>query len=386
MKNSGKVIGLVAIALGAGTIYWLWRGPDALEVASPQAPATASVRTSSDTLRFDVNAPQLTFLRIESAPSAPVPMAEPFNARIAYDDNRTARVFSPVAGRVVKIVVEAGQEVKAGDPLLWLDAPDYAQAIADAAKADTDLRNKKEVFERAQQVYAAQGISRKEVQAAEADWHAADAEAQRARARLKNLGSADPAAGGRFVLRAPVDGRVSERKVNAGSEVQVDAADPLFVITDPSHLWVLVDLPERQLGTMQVGQPISIEVDAYPDASFSGTVAVVGGALDAVTRRVQVLCNVENPAPYKLLPQMFARVTPAMTSEEALPRVPNTAVFTQGLYSYLFVEQAPGVLQRRRITPDRQGTEYTWIREGLQAGDRIVTTGALLLNTELDGD
>jgi cobalt-zinc-cadmium efflux system membrane fusion protein len=373
---------LIALAAAAG--YWLWRGPATLDVASPATESSA--RLSSDTLRFDLNAPQLTFLRIEPVQAFSVPLAEPFNARVAYDDNRTARVFSPVAGRVVRIVAEAGQRVKAGDPLLWIDAPDYAEAVADVTKADADLRNKQAVFDRAQLVYEAQGISRKDLQEAEADWRAADAEAQRARARLQNLGTPNAAAGGRFVLRAPIDGSVSERKVNAGSEVQTDADDPLFVITDPSHLWVLVDLPERQLGSMQVGQAIAIQVDAYPDETFPGTVVVVGGALDAVTRRVQVLCAVENPEPYKLLPEMFARVTPAAATQQTLPRVPNAAVFTQGLYSYLFVETAPGMLQRRRVTPDRQGTQYTWIRDGLQAGERIVTTGALLLNSELDSD
>jgi cobalt-zinc-cadmium efflux system membrane fusion protein len=378
MKKFGITVALALVAL-AGAGYGLWHSSGTPEAANDAT--EKSSRAADDTLRFDANAPQLAFLRIEPTQTSPVPLAEPFNARIAYDDNRTARIFSPLAGRVVKITAETGQRVKAGDPLLWLDSPDYDQAVADAAKAQADSRNKKDAYERAQKVYDAQGIALKDLQAAEADWHQADAEAQRARARLKNLG-ADTATAGRFALRAPIGGVVSERKVNAGSEIQADADEPLFVITDPAHLWVLIDLPEQQIGAVKVGQKLDIEVGAWPGEPFTGKVTAVGGAMDAATRRIQVRGEISNDQPHPLMPEMFARVIPA-ASGEGLPRVPNAAVFTQGLYSYLFVEQSPGVLQRRRVTLARQGMDFAWVKEGLHAGERVVTSGALLLNAEL---
>jgi cobalt-zinc-cadmium efflux system membrane fusion protein len=70
----------------------------------------------------------------------------------------------------------------------------------------------------------------------------------------------------------------------------------------------------------------------------------------------------------------------------SLPRVPNSALFTQGLYTYLFAEKEPGVLQRRKVSLAVQGSDYTYISEGLQAGERVVTSGALLLNSELAGN
>ena len=166
-----------------------------------------------------------------------------------------------------------------------------------------------------------------------------------------------PTAEGKFVLRAPISGMVSERQFNAGSEVKPDANDPLFVITDTGRLWVMVDLPEQQLGKVRVGMPVSVEVDAYPDEAFRGRVTVVGGTLDPVTRRVQVRCEVDN-SQHKLMPEMFARVTPIADGKSGLPRVPNTALFTQGLYSYLFVEQSPGVVQRRRVTLGMQDAGF----------------------------
>lgn len=373
------LLGMVLAGLAYGG-WQLYRQPKPPQVAESQGAA----REAADTLHFAADAPQLSFLRIMPVKAFPEPLAEALNARLAYDDNHTARVFSPINGRVLRILSEVGKQVKAGDPLLELDSPDYAQALADSAKANADLLNKQTVYERARQLLEIKGIARKDVEQAEADLHAAEAEARRARARLKNLSSGANLQG-EFVLHAPVSGLVSERQVNAGSEVRPDAAAPLFVITNPKHLWLLIDLPERQLGKIALGQPVSIEVDAFPNETFDGKVSVIGATLDPVTRRVQVRCEVDNDE-QKLKPEMFARVTPIADRRSELPRIPNSALVTQGLYSHLFVELSPGVLQRRRVTLAMQGSEYSYVKEGLSAGERVVTSGALLLNSELAGN
>jgi cobalt-zinc-cadmium efflux system membrane fusion protein len=327
----------------------------------------------------------LTFLQIKPVEEFPEPLVEALNARIVYDDNHTARVFSPIAGRVIRIAVEAGQRVKAGDALLQIDSPDFASASSDSVKADADLLHKQQTYERARQLLDIQGIARRDFESAEADLHQAEAEALRAKAHLRNLAGHSTTTEGQFILRAPLTGIVSERQVNAGSEVRPDTASPLFIITDPQYLWVLIDLSERQLGKIKVGQPVFVEVDAYPDEIFSGKVAVIGESLDPVTRRIQVRCYLNN-AQHKLKPEMYARVTPVVDNEFKLPRISNSALFTQGVSSYLFVELSPGVLQRRRVELAMQGHEYSYVKEGLQAGERVVTSGALLLNSELSGE
>ena len=384
-KLEKKVVLLAAVlAIAAGSGYWGWQ-----KFHVPQAETTmekSAARTASDTLHFPADAPQLAFLRITPVEDFPEPLMDALNARIAYDDNYTARVFSAVAGRVVKIAAEAGQQVKAGDPLLWIDSPDYAMGASDILKADADLLRKKGAYERAKLLFDAQGLARKDLESAEADWRLADAEAQRAKARMKNLSSNVIATvGGKFILRAPINGIVSERQVNAGSEVRPDATNPLFVITNPKHVWVVVDLPEQQIGKVRVGQSIAVEVDAYPNEVFPGKVTIISETLDPVMRRFQVRCDVDN-SQHKLKPEMFARISPILDNKSRLPRVPNSALFTQGLYSFIFVEKSPGVLQRRRVTLGLQDADFTYIKEGLHAGERVVTSGAILLNSELSGN
>ncbi len=378
-----KIIWLSAFVLTAGIGYFGWQKFHAVDIpARAEKPVD---RTSTDTLKYPADAPQLTFLQIKPVEEFPEPLVEALNARIVYDDNHTARVFSPIAGRVIRISAEAGQQVKAGDALLQIDSPDFASASSDSVKANADLLHKQQTYERAKQLLDIQGIARRDVESAEADLHQAEAEALRAKAHLRNLAGHGTTTEGQFILRAPLAGIVSERQVNAGSEVRPDATNPLFVITDPKHVWVVADLPEGQIANVRIGQSISVEVDAYPNEVFTGKVTVISETLDPVMRRLQVRCYVDN-SQYKLKPEMYARISPIVDAKSKLTRVPNTALFTQGLYSFLFVEQSPGVLQRRRVTLGMQDADVTYIKEGLRAGERIVTSGALLLNSELSGN
>lgn len=379
IKVDKRVVAAVVVVLLAALYFSRSHSED--KGVQPVLPA---VHKSSDTLHFDANAPQLSFIRIMPVDAFPEPLVEPMNARIAYDDNRTARVFSPVAGRVVKILAETGRQVAKGEGILVLDSPDYAQAVADSSRADADLLRKQEAFERARLLLEAKGIARKDLENSEADSHQAEAEAVRARARLNNLTGSAGRAPGQFVLVSPHAGVVSERQVSSGSEVRPDSPNPLFVITDPAHVWIQVDLPEQQMGKVSVGQAMMAQVDAYPNELFTGKITVIAGALDPATRRMQVRCEIDNPH-LKLKPEMYARVWPIASVHDSLPRVPNTAIVTQGLFSYVFVEQSVGVLQRRRVTLGLQGHNESYVKEGLKVGERVVTTGALLLNAELAG-
>jgi cobalt-zinc-cadmium efflux system membrane fusion protein len=336
-------------------------------------------------LRFPAGAPQLSFIRIEAVEALPEPLLDPLSARIAYDENHTVRVSSPIAGRVTRLLVQPGDRVAAGQPLVQIDSPDFAAAAADVAKSRADLQLKEKAYARAGELFKAEVIARKDFENSESDLRQSEAEHNRGRLRLRNLDPVMSDAGGSvYALRAPIAGIVAERSVNPGTEVRPDAQNPLFVITDPAHLWVIVDLPERNLSALRAGQDVFVEVDAYPNQQFPARVATVGEVLDPATRRVQVRCVLENPKRL-LKPEMYARVTPLADTQSKLPRIPNSSLLTEGLYSFVFVEKEPGVFAKRLVTLGLQGRSTSYVKQGLAGGERVVTVGALLLNSELAG-
>ena len=375
--NSRQITRLVLVAgsIAAAAVVavsWSRAGAAPPPVAAPRDPGI---------LRYAADAPQLASLKIQAAEELPVPLAEPLNGRIAYNESLTARVSSPIAGRIVSLRLQPGDPVQAGETLLALDSPELAQAVADLNKARSDETRKHLAFERARKLLDGEVLPRKDFESAEADLEQARAETRRAQLRLRNLVPSG-GAGENYALRSPISGVVSERKANPGMEVRPDLPDPLYVITDPTRLWVLIDLPERNLSKVESGHPVSVEVDAWPGQQFTGTIDKVGETVDPATRRIQMRCSVPNPT-RKLKPEMYARVTLLADANQRGLRVPNGALFTEGLYSYLFVEKSPGEFQKRRVSLRLQDRDYSYIASGLNPGERVVVSGALLLNSEL---
>ena len=371
------VIAAAAIAAGA----WHFRAPQA------EPPTEAVVQKPSaepGVLRFPTAAPQLAQLKVDRTELAPVPMDEPLAARVAYDENATARLFAPIPGRVVEIRASIGDTVKAGAVLAVLDAPELGTAAADLAKAQADSQQKKSALERSRSLFAAEVIARRELEAAQAQWQQAQAETERARLRLANLvpgGTASPG-GQRYLLRAPIAGVVATRHINPAMEVRPDADEPLFVVTDMSRLSVLVDVPERDLPIVTVGKSAQIEVSAYPNRNFTGKVVQVAPTLDPQTRRVQARVSVDNREGL-LKPEMYARVGILADSKEELPKIPTGALLVEGVKNYVFVEREPGVFEKREVTLAVQTRGYAYVWSGVKGGDKVVSTGALLLNAEL---
>lgn len=379
-RRKWSLLAAAAVVLATALAWQLLRHETAAVPARPANDVAVVVRE----LRFAAGSPQLNFIKVEAIEALPEPLLDPLSARVAYDENYTVRISSPIAGRVTRIAVEPGDRVSGGQLLLVMDAPDYAAAAADVAKSQADFQLKQKAHARSGELFEAGVIARKDFENAESDLRQSDAERTRAAQRLRIL-NPGRAGGAAFELRAPFAGVVAERNVNPGSEVRPDAPNPLFVITDPTHLWVIVDVPERNLAAVHVRQDVVIEVDAYPDQRFEGKIAAIGEVLDPSTRRVQVRCVVENPRRL-LKPEMYARVTPLAGNQGVLPRIANSSLLTEGLNSFVFVEKEPGVFERRQVELGLKGRSVSYVRRGLVAGDRVVTVGALLLNSELSGN
>lgn len=373
-------LGALVLSLGMFGAGMLWSRHMQTAGAAPAPRASAPER---EMVRFEPGAPQLAMLKIEAAPLMPVPLAEPLHARIVYDEGRTARVSSPVGGRIVELRRQLGDRVAAGDVLAVVDSPDLGTALADAAKAHAEERRRELALARARELYAGEVAPRKDLEQAEADLVQARAETARTTLRLANLNPRHlPLAGERMRLVAPVAGVVAERKANPGMEVRPDLADPLFVVTDPDWLHVAIDVPEAVLPRIALKQPVVVEVDAFPGARFEGRIERIAPVLDPALRRVQARAGVRNKDG-RLRPEMYARATLLGDHDRLAVRVPNGALVTQGVQHFVFVERVPGMLVRTRVSLAQQDRDYSYVSGGLAADERVVTSGALLLQSQL---
>jgi len=345
-----------------------------------QQPAPRSVKNSNEVV-LPANSPQLAYLKLEAVKEVPAPTTDPLNGKIAFDENHTSRIGTPIDGRITKINVQIGDAVKAGQVLMLIDAPELGNSLADSRKARADLQLKKSALARSKMLFDGGVIAKKELESSESDYAAAEAEATRANDKLKNLGASNKMVGEGYAVRTPIGGVIVDRQVNPGALVRADAPNPIFIITNPGNLWASIDLPERDLSKVTIHQKVTIQVDAYPEELFDGQVLSIGEMVDPATRRIQVRCSVNGRG--KLKPEMYAKITPLNTGGDKVIRLPNTALITEGLYNYVFVETSAGHLSKRKVELSSQSLDFAIVKNGLKNGDRVVTVGAILLNSEL---
>jgi cobalt-zinc-cadmium efflux system membrane fusion protein len=346
------------------------------EQPAPPAPKVAS---QPGVISFPAGSADLDALQIVTVTADPLPVSADLNARLAVDEAVTGRVGAPVAARVTALLADIGDRVRAGQPLARVDAPDLAQASADLAEAQTAAELKARAAARARELFAGGALAQRDLEAAMAESRLASAELARARQRLSSLGGAG--AGTVLALSAPVSGIVLDRQVEPGQQLTAGQG-PLFTITDPSRLWLLIDVPESAIGRLHVGQAVNFAVDAFGNRAFAATVEKIGLAVDPATRRVQVRARVDN-RDLALKPEMFATARLVADDGRMGVKLPNNALFERGVANHVFRQEAPGRFRRVTVTVGVRGEEFSWVTSGLKPGDRVVGEGALLLNAQL---
>jgi cobalt-zinc-cadmium efflux system membrane fusion protein len=337
------------------------------------APAAAAERTLTPA--------QLSFLKFAPVAEVDATDVADLAGTVEFDEERTARLNAPVAGRVSELLVHLGDQVAADAPLLAVDSPDVKSAEADAVKAEADARLAHKAAERATRLRDARAIADKDWQQAQEDDRKAAADLDRARAELERLHVAPGERTTRYLLRAPFAGTVVERRAAVGMDTGGESGEPLVVVSDLSRVRVTLRVPERQLGLVTAGQPVSVRVDAYAD-EFPGTVTAIGDVIDDATRTVPVRCAVPNPD-RRLKPAMFARVTLKAPPGRRLLVVPTTALLSDGDRFRVLVRGADGKLVPRAVDIGPEVSGHVVVLNGLHAGEEIVAEGALFAQREL---
>lgn len=347
--------------------------------SDPAPPPPAKVASEPGVISFPAGSADLDALQIATVTADPLPVSADLNARLAVNEAVTGRVGAPVAARVTALLADIGDRVRAGQPLARVDAPDLAQASADLLEAETAATLKARAATRARDLFAGGAVAQRDLEAATADSRLASAELARARQRLASLGGAG--AGTALALTAPVSGIVLDRQVEPGQQLSAGQG-PLFTITDPARLWLLIDVPESAIGRLHIGQQVNFTVDAFDARGFAATVEKIGLAVDPATRRVQVRARVDN-RDLALKPEMFAHARLVADDGRMGVKLPNAALFERGLANHVFRQEGPGRFRRVTVTVEVRGEEYSWVTSGLKPGDRVVGEGALLLNAQL---
>jgi len=338
-----------------------------------------------DAIRIEAGSPRLAFLKIEPVEESDNATLVALTGKVAFDEEHTQRVSSPIDGRVTAILVKPGDKVKAGQPLVELSSPTVGQVLADAQKALQDLNVAQKALDRAAKLRADGAISEKEVAQVEADFKKARSDVARTSAQLHSLGISPSDPTPNASLWAQLPGVVVERNVLVGQEVRADAAQALLTITSLDSVWVLADVYEQDLGLVQDGAAVAVHVPAYPEESFAGVVSHIGEVVDSQTRTVKIRCIVPNPQ-HRLKPEMFAKIDLQNHSGNKVLLIPVKAVLYEGEVTKVIVATSDRLFRLRRVYVGPQVGDKVRVLSGLSRGDKVVSDGALFLKKDIEAE
>jgi cobalt-zinc-cadmium efflux system membrane fusion protein len=312
------------------------------------------------------------------------------NGQVAAADDRQARVGVRVAGRIAALKAGIGSIVKKGQLLAIVESPELGRAKADYVSAAASMRLAKENAAREKLLFEKKISAEVEWRKAEAEAVRTAAELQAAENRLHALGIGDSELPDRvahftstFSVMSPIDGVVVERPVTLGEMVNPDKS--LFLVMDTAEVWLLVDVFERDLAQVAVGQRVKVGVTAYKQEQFEGTVSYIGAIVEARSRAVKVRIALANPTG-RLKPGMFARVSLADTKGDEHEHlfVPVEAVQRTEGGAVVFVPgDEAGEFVARPVKTGHEAGKSVAIESGLEAGQQVVVSGSFILKSEL---
>ena len=327
--------------------------------------------------------------------------------KVAVDEDRSTPVFSPYAGRVMKLLVRPGDSVTQGQPLFVIEAADTVQAQNDFVAAFTALNKAKSALDlaqiqdtRAKDLFEGKAVPLKDYQQSQAtliqaqnDLRSSQTALDAARNKLRILGFTDEAISTFQEKRSlnpdttifsPIAGTVVQRKVGPGQYVNSGASDPVFVIGDLSTVWLTAFVRESDASKVSVDQEIAFNVLALPGRTLTARIDYVSAAIDPATRRLLVRATIDNKDGL-LKPEMFANVTIYSGGDHPAVGVPKQALIYEGDQVRVWVAHEDKSIELRQIKTGLTNGDLVEVVGSLKPGEQIVTKGSLFIDRVASG-
>jgi membrane fusion protein, heavy metal efflux system len=375
----------VAVAIVAALLWTMFGGSTHAEGTDTSSVSSGkSDPPKGGAQLFSVPQQQMSHLQLVTVAPTTMTRSLRLTGNVAFNGYNTTPVITQISGPVTRIVVTPGQQVRRGQPLLYVASPDYSQTLATYLKARDASQLAQKNYLRAKDLYEHHAIAESDLETAESAQTQASADLGAAEQSLRVLGISNPEtyvgkpAGADIPVRAPISGEVVERLVAPGQVIQAGSTQA-FTISNMSSVWVLANVYQNQLPNVRLGDPVTITTDAYPNTEFRGKISYIAAAVDPNTRTLQARIDVRNPEE-KLKKDMYVTATVRAGAINGALTVPNSAVLRDGdNQPFVYVADANDNFARRSVTVGEGGDGNIQLTSGVTPGERVVGDGSLFL-------
>jgi cobalt-zinc-cadmium efflux system membrane fusion protein len=311
---------------------------------------------------------------------------------VDFDQDDTAQIYSPYAGRVLAVPAKAGDDVKKGQVLFTVQSPDLVQAESALISNAAIFNLSRQILERAHKMLAVQANAQKDLEQAVSDQQTAHGNYLASRNALKIFGKTEAqidrliathTVDDALIITSPIDGRVTARSIAPGTLVQPGASSPALVVADISRVWVVANVPEDEIARVRIGQPVDVSIDGQPSMKVHGAIGYIGSAADPATHRIGVRAQIDDPG-HQMHPQTMASFTVQTGAPTPSVAVPPDAVVREGDGSMtVFTTRDGRRFERRQVQLGLQQQGMDQILAGLRPGEQLAGDGALFISSAL---
>jgi membrane fusion protein, heavy metal efflux system len=348
------------------------------DVAAQEAPPPAQVVPGPDASLVTVDHPEQYPLAAATAYASTSTLA--VTGTVNPDIARNVPVVTLASGKVVAIHARLGDTVQKDQVLLTVRSDDVSGGYSDYRKAIADELLARKQFERAKDLYDHGAIAQNDLEVAQDTEDKAKVDIETMAEHLRLLGN-DPDKPNFLVdIKAPVSGVITDQEVTNASTVQSYGTNP-FTISDLSSVWVVCDVYENDLASVQLGDQAQIVLNAYPDRKIAGRVSNIGATMDPTLRTAKVRLEVANPGGIMRI-GMFVTATFHGQKRETYAQVPATAIMHLQDRDWVFEPTPDKKFRRVEIrSGDMLPNKMQEVLSGLQPGQQVVTNAIVLENT-----
>lgn len=336
-------------------------------------------REHAGEVRLTAEGVELAGIRVAAAERRALTGGAAIPAEIQFEPSSTAHVGPLVPGRITRMDASLGDRVKKGQLLGVVASSDVSSARARLDQARARLSAAESAQKRQQQL-ASEGIGAQR-QLVEADAQVGElrAEVEGLRQQLSVFGSGRA---GELALSAPIDGVVVMLHGTIGEMATPE--EPVFIVTDPTRVWVRGNVPELELERVQTGSAAIVRLHAFPDLVMSGTVSYIAPSLDDASRSLPIRVTLDAPDG-RLKSGLFGSIElVGGAADERVLVVPADAVATLEGQTVVFVPaDEPHSFKAQPIALGRRAGAFFEVRSGLTEGAQLAVSGAFTLKSAL---
>ena len=302
-----------------------------------------------------------------------------FFSKISADRNSYIDIYPLVGGNVLTVNAELGDYVHKGQVLATIRSTEVAGFQKDLSDAKTDLAEAQNKLRVAQELYEGKLNTRNEVLTAKSELTKAQDQLKRAEAvstiyNVKN--------GNIYSVVSPINGYIVQKNINKDMQLRSDRLDNIFDVANTKDVWALVNINETDIDRIDLGMKAEVTTLSYPDKVFHGRIDKIFKIIDPQTNAMQARVVLDNSEGL-LVPDSKATIKVNNTLNETAVAIPTSAVIFDDNRYFVVLFGSQSNIKVREIKILRQTGETTYVAEGVNEGDKVVTNNQLLIYRSL---